>query len=124
MWLIGEVWFQRVWQLASRWVLRRRSLPIRATSRQKSATDFKRISRVSFQETLVLSISLALNPIAGGLGASLSGYNPLLLSLATGIFSYGTIEAEQRLAGSYLSKRFGYPRPTDCGCRADLHRYL
>jgi len=115
-WLIWEVPIQRFWQQARRWVLyqalRRgsptRSMPVQALSSQNSATDLEcSIRRISLGETLILGISLALNAMAGGVGASLSGYDPLLLSLATGIFSYGTIEAGQRLSGSYLSKRFG-----------------
>ncbi len=115
-WLIWEAQIQQFWQQARRWVLdqalRRGSftgaMPVQAVFNQNSATNLKRpICRISLGETLILGISLALNAMAGGVGASLSGYNPLLLSLATGIFSYGTIEAGQRLSGSYLSKRFG-----------------
>lgn len=119
IWLIWEVPLQRIgsqvsrwmWhQFSRRWGSRNRSISKRDAlpQRRESAADLNRsLSRIGVSETLILGVSLALNAMAGGVGASLSGYDPVLLSLATGIFSYGTIEAGQRLAGSYLSKRFG-----------------
>lgn len=108
--LIWEVPLQRIWHQASRGVSLKRLLPLRATPlpcRELAAALNLPISRIRFKETLTLGISLSLNAMAGGVGASLSGYNPLLLSLATGIFSYGMIEVGQCLADSYLSTRFG-----------------
>jgi putative Mn2+ efflux pump MntP len=52
-------------------------------------------------------LSLSLNAVAGGFGASLSGYKPLFTSGAIGVFSYLTIAAGQQLAGTYFSKWLG-----------------
>ncbi len=70
---------------------------------------------VGVRETLVLGLSLALNAMAGGLGASLSGHNPVITSLAVGIFSYITIATGQAIAGTYLSKRLGALAPKVSG---------
>lgn len=72
----------------------------RAQSRQQPRAT-------SLQETLVLGFSLALNAIASGFGASLSGYNALLTSLAIGSFSYLTIEIGQSVSQSYFSPTLG-----------------
>ncbi len=62
---------------------------------------------ISFNQTLILGFSLALNAMAGGFGASLSNHHPVLTSVAIGVFSYLTIDLGQRLAKSYLSKSLG-----------------
>ncbi|MEE3715665.1 manganese efflux pump [Tumidithrix elongata RA019] len=62
---------------------------------------------VQRNETILLSISLSLNAIAGGIGASLSGYNALLTSGAIGIFSYVTIAIGQKLSRKYFSSLLG-----------------
>ncbi|MGA7934836.1 MAG: manganese efflux pump, partial [Kovacikia sp.] len=76
----------------------------------KQEREFSRIfsnQRLGLRETLFLGISLSLNAIAGGLGASLSGYQPWMTAVAVGIFSYLTIYLGQRLAGTYVSKYLG-----------------
>lgn len=62
---------------------------------------------VSLKETLILGISLALNAMAGGFGASLAGHNALFTSLGIGIVSYLTIDSGQRLSKTYFSKSLG-----------------
>jgi putative Mn2+ efflux pump MntP len=62
---------------------------------------------VQLKETLLLGISLSLNAIAGGVGASLSGYDATLTSTAIGIFSYITIALGQNLSRKYFSKLLG-----------------
>ncbi len=74
-----------------------------------------KLQRVNLRETLVLGVSLTLNAMAGGLGASLSGHNPITTSLAVGVFSYITIDLGQALAGTYLSKRLGALAPKAAG---------
>ena len=61
----------------------------------------------SVQETLVLGVSLALNAVASGFGASLSGYNAVLTALAIGSVSYLTIEIGQSVSKSYFSQTLG-----------------
>ncbi len=62
---------------------------------------------VQLRETLLLGISLSLNAIAGGVGASLSGYDATLTATAIGIFSYITIALGQNLSRKYFSKLLG-----------------
>ncbi|WP_055074983.1 manganese efflux pump [Pseudanabaena sp. 'Roaring Creek'] len=62
---------------------------------------------IQLWETIFLSISLSLNAIAGGLGASLSGYNPIVTSLAIGIFSYITVALGQKLPKKIFNKSLG-----------------
>ncbi len=62
---------------------------------------------VQFRETILLGISLSLNAIAGGLGASLSGYDATLTSIAIGLFSYITISLGQNLSRKYFNKLIG-----------------
>jgi putative sporulation protein YtaF len=62
---------------------------------------------INLQETLILGISLSLNAIAGGFGASLNGENPILTSIAIGLFSYLTIDIGQLIAGKYFSRWLG-----------------
>jgi putative sporulation protein YtaF len=62
---------------------------------------------INLPETLILGVSLALNAMAGGFGASLSNHSAVITSLAIGVFSYITIDLGQRLAKSYLSSSLG-----------------
>lgn len=62
---------------------------------------------INLKETLVLGLSLALNAVASGFGASLSGYNTILTAFAIGSFSYLTIEIGQSLSKSYFSQTLG-----------------
>lgn len=62
---------------------------------------------ISVKETLILGVSLSLNAMAGGFGASLSGHNPLFTSISVGIFSYLTLDIGQRLSGTYAGKWLG-----------------
>lgn len=62
---------------------------------------------VQLRETMLLGISLSLNAIAGGVGASLSGYDATLTSTAIGVFSYITIAIGQNLSRNYFSKLLG-----------------
>ena len=62
---------------------------------------------VQLRETLLLGISLSLNAIAGGVGASLSGYDATLTATSIGIFSYITIALGQNLSRKYFSKLLG-----------------
>lgn len=62
---------------------------------------------ISFKETLILGVSLALNAMAGGFGASLSNYDPVITSVAIGVFSYLTIDIGQRVSGKVISKSLG-----------------
>lgn len=63
--------------------------------------------RLSLKETLILGISLALNAMAGGFGASLAGFNAIAISIGVGVFSYLTIALGQELSTSLLSKWLG-----------------
>lgn len=63
--------------------------------------------RLSLKETLILGISLALNAMAGGFGASLAGFNAIAISIGVGVFSYLTIAIGQGLSTSLLSKWLG-----------------
>lgn len=74
---------------------------------QSVRADRKQRKSITWRETLVLGVSLALNAMAGGVGASLSGYHPGSTSSAIGIFSYLTIYFGQKLSGTYLSKWLG-----------------
>ncbi len=81
-----------------------------ASSRHRlasSLTDYSQFRKIGLQETLILGISLALNAMAGGFGASLSGYNAVTTALAIGIASYITIAIGQRVSKSYFSKSLG-----------------
>ncbi len=71
--------------------------------------------RIGVQETCVLGLSLALNAMAGGLGAGLSGHNPLYTSFAVAVFSYLTVDMGQAIAGTYLSKYLGDTAPKMAG---------
>lgn len=70
---------------------------------------------LGLSRTLIIGLSLSLNAMAGGLGATLSGYNPLLTSIAIGIFSYLTIAAGQKLSGTYFSRWLGLLAPRIAG---------
>lgn len=87
-----------------------------AMQHQRQATALSaRPQPVGVKETVVLGLSLALNAMAGGLGASLSGHNPVMTSLAVGVFSYLTIALGQAIAGTYLSKQLGALAPKVSG---------
>jgi len=62
---------------------------------------------IQLTETILLGISLSLNAIAGGLGASLSGYNPIAMSLTIGLFSYITVALGQKLPKKIFRKSLG-----------------
>lgn len=126
-WLYWEVSLMRLrHQFYSRLFRHWRSLVQRPTVKTAPASTMTRqpvqshtlpISRqrVDLKETFVLGVSLALNAMAGGLGASLSGHNPFITSVAVGVFSYITLEIGQAIAGSYLSKRLGSLAPKAAG---------
>ncbi|PZV15095.1 MAG: hypothetical protein DCF20_11810 [Pseudanabaena sp.] len=65
------------------------------------------VAPIQLSETILLGISLSLNAIAGGLGASLSGYNPVATSLAIGLFSYITVALGQKLPKKIFRKSLG-----------------
>jgi putative Mn2+ efflux pump MntP len=62
---------------------------------------------IGLKETLILGISLSLNAMAEGFGASLSGYHPLFVSFAIGGVSYITIDTGQKVAKTYTSRWVG-----------------
>ena len=72
-------------------------------------------SFLGFKKNLLIGLSLSINAMAGGLGATLSGYNPLLTSLAIGIFSYLTIATGQKLSRTYFSRWLGLLAPRIAG---------
>jgi len=65
------------------------------------------VAPIQLTETIFLGISLSLNAIAGGLGASLSGYNSIATSLAIGVFSYITVAFGQKLPRRIFRKSLG-----------------
>lgn len=65
------------------------------------------VSPIQLSETILLGISLSLNAIAGGLGASLSGYNPIATSFAIGLFSFITVALGQKLPRKIFRKSLG-----------------
>jgi putative sporulation protein YtaF len=62
---------------------------------------------LALSETLMLGISLSLNAMAGGFGASLAGHNPVTISIAMGVFSYLTIAVAQTVSAIYFNKWLG-----------------
>ncbi len=62
---------------------------------------------ISLKETLILGLSLSLNAMAGGFGASLSGYRPLFVSVTIGGVSYITIDVGQKVSKTYMSQWLG-----------------
>jgi putative sporulation protein YtaF len=63
---------------------------------------------LTFRETVVLGLALALNCLASGFGAGASGVSPALAALSTGIFSFVTIGvgvlAGRNIAHSWVSR--------------------
>ena len=94
-----------------------KTAPVSTRTRQQVQNHTLPIGRqrVDLKETFVLGVSLALNAMAGGLGASLSGHNPFITSVAVGLLSYLTLEIGQAIAGSSLSKRLGPLAPKVAG---------
>lgn len=62
---------------------------------------------IQLGETIFLGISLSLNAIAEGLGASLAGYDPIVTSLSIGIFSYITVAIGQKIPKKIFNKFIG-----------------
>lgn len=121
IWIYWESAANQVWSLITRTLVRLLKfifprLAQRERQTERSSSDNERAERIrntsslrfiDLKETLILGVSLALNAMAGGFGASLSNHNTVLTSLAIGVFSYLTIDLGQRLAKSYLSKSLG-----------------
>ncbi|SDN66857.1 putative sporulation protein YtaF [Paenibacillus sp. yr247] len=63
---------------------------------------------LSWKESFTLGIALALNCVAGGFGAGVTGVSPLLASISIGVFSLITIDigvrAGQQIARTWLGK--------------------
>ena len=127
IWIYFESEIKLVWILVRHWVWHYFSfqfarLPSEVTQRNLKKPSSRILSLIpifpgylsgnrreflALKETSLLGFSLSLNAIAGGFGASLSGYNPLLTSAGIGVFSYFTIAAGQKLSGTYFSKWLG-----------------
>lgn len=121
IWIYWESAANQVWSLITRTLVRLLKfifprLAQRERQTERSRSDNERAERIrntsslrfiDLKETLILGVSLALNAMAGGFGASLSNHHAVLTSLAIGVFSYLTIDLGQRLAKSYLSKSLG-----------------
>lgn len=74
---------------------------------RQSVSNLQQPRFMSLKETLILGLSLSLNAMAGGFGASLSGYPPLFVSVAIGGVSYITIDVGQKVSKTYMSKWLG-----------------
>ncbi len=119
IWVFFEVAIQRIglilWRHLRRYILRKIGVK-RQLDRSKTKPDLNALMRflsqenprgISVRETLILGVSLSLNAMAGGFGASLAGHNAIVTSCAVGVFSYLTIVIGQSLAGNYASKWLG-----------------
>jgi putative sporulation protein YtaF len=123
IWIYWEAPLTRLLQRYYNRLLRRWRSPTEHSAKKLSpgippalqSPPFEQLQRVNLRETFVLGVSLALNAMAGGLGASLSGHNPVTTSLAVGVFSYITIDLGQAISGTYLSKRLGVLAPKAAG---------
>ncbi|GEM_PF-367331 len=129
VWIYWEAPFRRLGRRFYVWLRERlhqkprsRTLPASppptastAQRRSRQGSPPASLQPIGCKETLILGLSLALNAMAGGLGASLSGHNPVITSIAVGVFSYLTIAIGQAIAGTYLSKHLGALAPKLAG---------
>jgi putative Mn2+ efflux pump MntP len=119
IWVFFEVAIQRIWSILWRhlwrYVLRKIRVK-RQIDRPKTKPNLNALMRflnkknpngISVFETLILGVSLSLNAMAGGFGASLAGHNAIATSIAVGMFSYVMIAVGQSLADNYASKWLG-----------------
>ncbi|MFB5082851.1 sporulation membrane protein YtaF [Symbiobacterium thermophilum] len=74
--------------------------------REPSVADLDRSGHINPAEALLLGVALALDSVAAGLGAGMTGFSPLGLPLAAGVTSFGLLSAGSRLAG-HLPLRLG-----------------
>lgn len=89
----GEGW-HRVWRL------RLGSVGIVVEIlREPSAADLDRSGHINPAEAVLLGVALALDSVAAGFGAALTGFSPLGLPLAAGATSFVLLSAGSRLAG-------------------------
>ena len=101
------------------WVLWPRK-PRQATEAAKDAIDLVHHPEhadsdlsgdISITESLALSVGLGMNAWAGGFGGGMVGLPPWLLAVATGLFSFVTLLAGERLGRRALGSWLG-PRAT------------
>ncbi len=115
IWVFFEVEIQRIWSILRQYFCRKIGIE-KQIDRPKTKPDPNALMRflsqkdpsaISIRETLILGVSLSLNAMVGGFGASLAGHNAIVTSSAVGGFSYLTILTGQSLAINYASKWLG-----------------
>jgi putative sporulation protein YtaF len=62
---------------------------------------------ISFKESILLGLALAMNCLAMGLGAGFSGVSPLLTTLSIGVFSLLSISVGIRIGSKISDNRIG-----------------
>lgn len=76
--------------------------------REPGAADLDRSGHINPVEALFLGVALALDSVAAGLGAAMTGFSPVGLPLAAGVTSVGLLAAGSRLSG-YMPFRLEGP---------------
>jgi len=75
--------------------------------REPSAADLDRSGHINPAEAVLLGVALALDSVAPGLGAAMTGFSPLGLPLAAGAASFVLLCAGSRLFGRLPLMRSG-----------------
>lgn len=88
-------------------------VPARADSRyskvicQPSLADVNEDKVISFKESILLGLALAMNCLAMGLGAGFTGISPVFTTIAIGLFSLISIDAGIRIGTKINNDKIG-----------------